>query len=179
MNHYQSEGNAYAAARDATERQNLVECERELRNAIESWYYAQKRIVNIVECNRNLRNAWEAFQDQARIVGNLAPIERPKPARVARRCLVCDALESDQVGDVVYLCADHIPEHDNSPHHANNRIKALTSAVQGFSLDLAEIADAVGLDKNECLEPPAVVHAVKQMAARLKAYEPQPTLPQS
>ena len=62
---------------------------------------------------------------------------------------------------------------------ADSRIKSLASAVQGFSLDLAEIADAVGLDKNECLEPPAVVHAVKQMAARLKAYEPQPTLPQS
>lgn len=68
MNHYQSEGNAYAAARDATERQNLVACEHELRNAVESWYYAQKRLINLVECNRNLRDAWEAFQDQARIV---------------------------------------------------------------------------------------------------------------
>lgn len=71
MNHYPTEGAAYAAARNATERASLVDAERELRNAVEAWYYAQKRLVNIVECNRNLRDVWEVFQDQARIVERL------------------------------------------------------------------------------------------------------------
>ena len=76
--HYESEGAAYAAAREKNERQMLQDCERELRNAVESWYYSQKHLSNIVENNRRLREAWEVFQDQARIVERLdtAPRDR-------------------------------------------------------------------------------------------------------
>lgn len=106
MNHYPTEGAAYAAARDANERQMFAD--RELRNAVESWYYAQKHLINIVECNRNLRQAWESLQDQARVVERLGP--PPIAPRAHKRCHVCDASEQDQVGIEVYLCADHIPE---------------------------------------------------------------------
>lgn len=68
MTHYPNEQAAYAAAREANERQMLVEAERKLRDSVESWYYAQKHISNIVENNRRLREAWEVFQDQVRIV---------------------------------------------------------------------------------------------------------------
>lgn len=49
---------------------------------------------------------------------------------------------------------------------AAHRLGTYAAACQGFSKDLADIAEAVGLSREECLEPPTVVEAVRKMAAR-------------
>lgn len=53
---------------------------------------------------------------------------------------------------------------------AAHRLGTYAAACQGFSQDLADIAEAVGLSREECLEPPTVVDAVRKMAAR-KVFE--------
>lgn len=54
---------------------------------------------------------------------------------------------------------------------AAHRLGAYAAACQGFSADLADIAEAVGLSREECLEPPAVVYAVRKMADRMRSGE--------
>lgn len=54
---------------------------------------------------------------------------------------------------------------------AAHRFKIYAAAVQGLSSDLADITDAIGMDKDQCLEPPAVIHAAREMAAKIGRLE--------